>query len=287
MLCRFYYDKIVGKKRGDSVQFYDLFKSIFDNIPAGFPAVREFLTELMPYLLMGCALFTAFFGLKCASAWCCVTFFMLGGTVSAKLLLPAFNMYDFWFWVMFSVCIVIAILSAYFSQYLFRAQLVVSMFFLVYASLPAFVWYLGEWGAKIVSLVVACALAFLTVKYKYMLIIATTAFSGSFIFCEVMAERYAMPYEKPVGILMGVLAFMFQCFICRKQLKETYEDVKWKVEKTEQEGKKAYRYLDDKVHFHAFLNDESDVNAPDDASGEMKEEDFDEGQEENSESTSE
>ncbi len=240
------------------MQFYDLFKTIINYIPDAFSPVRAFMWEAMPYVLMGCALFTSFFGLKCAGIWCGLTFFWMGGTLAARFLLPAFNMYDFWFWTMFGVCIAIAVLCAYFSKYLFRAQLMISSFLLVYSSLPAFVWYLGERGAVAVSLIVAAAIAFLTVRYKYLLVIITTSFSGSFIFWEVVSDRYGVPYEKLWAVLMGFVALAFQCYICREQLKETYKDVKEKYKKTEKGSKKAYRYLDDKVHIKEFLDDEAD-----------------------------
>ncbi len=241
------------------MQFYEFFKSVLDYVPDSYGYARDFMWSIMPYILMGCALFTAFFGLKCANAWCYVTFFLMGGSLSAKYLLPAFNMYDFWFWFMFAVCLTIAILFAFFSKYLFRAQLVVSMFFLVYSALPAFVWYLGERGADAVSIIAALALAFLTVKYKYILVIATTAFSGSFIFFEVAGDLYGVPYTRLFGILLGIAALAFQCYICREQLEETYRDVKMKYKKTEKGGKKLYHKLDEKVHFAQELADESDA----------------------------
>ena len=227
------------------MQFYGLFEKIINYIPDSFTIVREYIYIALPFVLMACALFTAFFGLKCAGLWCAATFFGIGTSLTAYYILPAVNYNDVMFWIMGGVCLLVGILCAYFSKYLFRAQLVVSNFALVYASLPAFIVFLGDIPSKIVSAIVAGAMAFLNIKYKYLFVLLTTSFSGSFIFWEVIENRYNIKYTFVYAIIMGVLAFAFQCYMNRKQIKDTYKDVKKKYKKTKDEGEKIITKLED------------------------------------------
>ena len=133
-------------------------------------------------------------------------------------------------------------------MYLARIQLAGSEFLIIYSTLPPLILAAGEVPAKIVSALVALAVVFLTVRYKYLVLLPTTAFSGSFIFWEVAVRYTDIGNEKLNGIIMGIIAFAFQCYISREQLKNTYEDVKKKVKKTEKGGEKAVSYVERKVH---------------------------------------
>ena len=230
------------------MQFYDFFKELVDYIPSQYGFIRGFAMVMMPYLLMACALFTSFFALKCGKWWCALTFFWLGGTVSARYLLTTRDPYELRFWVMLGVCISIAVFAAYLSKYLFRAQLVISNFTLVYASLPAFLFYLGDIPARIVSAIVAAAMAFLTVKYKYIIIIVTTSFSGSFIFWDMAESMYGVKYKIVWAVLMGIVALAYQIMMNADALIDTYLDVTDKVERTERGGKRLVEHV---THHHS------------------------------------
>lgn len=227
------------------MQFYDLFRTLLDYIPERLSFVSDFFGSVLPFVLMACALFTAFFGLKCASLWCSGTFFFLGLTFSAHYILPAVNLKNFDYWLALGICIIIGVLCAFFSKYLYRVQLTVSLFFLVLAGMPSFIFFFGDIFAKVISAVVALALAFLSVKYKYIIVILTTSFSGSFIFWNVVSNVYELPFEFLISAAMGVAALCFQVIWNREQLKETYKDVIAKYNKTrevieaENERKKA------------------------------------------------
>lgn len=236
------------RKEGRSLQFYDFFKSLLDYIPQELSGVHAFFISLLPYILMVCSLFTAFFGLKCAKWWCALTFFFLGASVSSQLLLPSVDLDDMRFWIMLGVSISVGIICGYFSKYLYRAQLVISMFTLVYAALPSFILFFGDAVSKAVSLLVGLALAFLSVKYKYIIAIATTSFSGSFIFWGVIEDTFSVPYKTLFAVLTGIAALAFQCYMNRETLKNTYKDVKEKYKKTEKEGKKAVKFIKEKTH---------------------------------------
>ncbi len=235
------------------MQFYDLFKDLIGYVPADYGEVRSFLGFMLPVVLVVCALFTSFFGLKCAALWCSVTLFFVGSSFSAKYLLPNRDLTDANFWIMFAVCLIIGMLLGVFSKYPARIQLIVGLFTLVYASLPSFISFFGETFSKVISFIVALALAFLTVKYKYIIIIATTSFSGSFIFWNVMDDEFSIKYKTFYAVVMGIAALAFQCYMNYDKLKETYKDVKMKYEKTERGGKKAVKVAKEKMHINPVM----------------------------------
>ena len=230
------------------MQFYDFFKELIGYIPSDYEVIRSMAYTFLPYFLMACALFTSFFALKCGAWWCGLTFFMLGSSVSWKYLIKTPDIYNFQFWILAGVCISIGILCAYFSKYLFRVQLLGSMFMLVYGSLPSFIFFFGDIPSKVISAVAAAALVFLTVKYKYLVVIATTSFSGSFIFWQVLCNLYPIPHETLFAVLMGIVALIFQVMINIDTILDTYDDVTNKIEKTKHGGEKAMHYLKEKSH---------------------------------------
>ena len=230
------------------MQFYDLFKDAISYIPERYTVLNNVVSAFLPFVLMACALLTAFFGLKCVKWWCMLTFFFFGTSVSYKYLVDSIDFYDFKFWLLIALCVSAGIICALFSMYLARIQLAGSEFLIIYSALPPLILAAGEVPAKIVSALVALAVVFLTVRYKYLVLLPTTAFSGSFIFWEVAVRYTEIGNEKLNGIIMGVLAFAFQCYISREQLNNTYEDVKKKVKKTEKGGEKAVSYVERKVH---------------------------------------
>lgn len=245
------------------MQFYDLFKDLMSLIPESLSGVRGLFSEVLPFVLLACSLFTAFFGLKCAGLWCSLTFFFTGVVVSAQLLLTDPDIYELWYWIALSVCLSVGVICAFFSKYLARVQLVASEFALVFASVPTVLLFLGGVPAKVVSFIIALAIAFLTVKYKYIIIIVTTSFSGSFIFWEVIEQHFAFRYKLLCAILTGVAALAFQVWMNWEQLKNTYEDVKKKAEKTKHGGEKAIAYVKEhhEHHEHTHPSEASDEAA--------------------------
>ncbi len=230
------------------MQFYDLFKDIIAYIPERYTLLNSFVSAFLPFVLMACALLTAFLGLKCIKWWCMLTFFFFGTGLSAKYLIDGVDFYNVRFWVTVGICLAVGIVCAVFSMYLARVQLACSEFLIVYAALPPLILSAGEIPAKIISAAVALAIVFLTVRYKYLVILPTTAFSGSFIFWEVAVRYTDIGNEKLNGIIMGIVALAFQCYISSEQIKNTYEDVKRKVKKTEKGGEMAVHYVERKIH---------------------------------------
>ncbi len=242
--------------------FYDLFKELIGYIPERLGFLSGFFYETMPYVLMACALFTAFFGLKYLAAWNGVSFFLIGLALSSSALLPKRDLTDLDYWISLAFCLIIAILCAIFSKYLFRVQLVVTTFFAVYATLPSYITYFGETFSEIVSAVVALSVAFLTVKYKYIIMIFVTSFTGAFAFWGVMEDSYGVKHKILFALLTGVVASAFQILINYEQLKETYEEVKKKYKTTKKTSEKAYHEIRDKIHEHEEHKETKKENKP-------------------------
>lgn len=228
------------------MQFYDLYRELISYIPDSFQVTKDLFEYLLPLILMVCSLLTAFFGLKCAKIWASLTFFFFGVTVCAGYILPEFNMYSEKYYIMLEICIAVGILCAYFTKYLSRIQISAAMFMMVYAALPSLFFFFGELPAKIISAIAALALAFLSVKYMYIITIATTAFSGAFIFFGVLGEYLEIKYRLVYSALLGFAALVFQAYDNRETLKKTYKDVKKKVKKTKEGSEKAVSKLKQK-----------------------------------------
>lgn len=228
------------------MQFYGFLKELVNLIPDGSGAVRAAFSAFLPYFLMASALFTAFFALKCATWWCGLTFFILGSTFSSRLLLPNYNIYDFEFWLFFGVSIAFGIVCAALSKYLFRAQLGISSFMTIMAALPDFTTHIGKTFANVVSALVAAAFVYLFVKYRYLITIATTSFTGSFILWDVIDDMHHVPVKLLWAILTGIFAFFSQALINHEHLEETYLQLRYKFLKT---GKDIVK-LEEKIEHH-------------------------------------
>lgn len=228
------------------MQFYDFLKQLVGYIPDSSGVVRAAFQAFLPYFLMACALFTAFFALKCAEWWCGLTFFLLGAGLSSKYLLPAYHWYDFQFWLLFGVSLAVGVLCAYFSKYLSRAQLGASAFLAVLAALPDFTTKIGMTAANVTSAVVAAAFVYLFVKYRYIVTMVTTSFTGAFILWDVLADRYNVPLKILWAVLTGLFALFSQTLINHEHLYKTYREVREKLIKTEH----GIEHLEEKIEVH-------------------------------------
>lgn len=238
------------------MQFYDFLKQLVGYIPDSSGVIRAAFQAFLPYFLMACALFTAFFALKCAKWWCGLTFFLLGAGLSSKYLLPAYHWYDFQFWLLFGVSLAVGVLCAYFSKYLARAQLGASAFLTVLAALPDFTTKIGMTAANVTSAVVAAAFVYLFVKYRYLVTMATTSFTGAFILWDVLDDLYGVPLKLVWAVLTGIFALFSQTLINHEQLYNTYREVREKLRKTEH----GIEHLEEKIeaHHHRTHPDEAD-----------------------------
>ena len=63
------------------------------------------------------------------------------------------------------------------------------------------------------SALAAAAFVCLFVKYRYIVTIATTSFTGSFLFWDVLADRYGVPLTTLWAVLTGVFALFSQILI--------------------------------------------------------------------------
>ena len=248
------------------MEFYSFLKELVGYVPDGSGLVREAFHAFLPYFLMACALFTAFFALKCAAWWCGLTFFMLGSTVTSQWLLPHYSLNDFQYWLFFGVSIAVGILCAYFSKYLFRAQLGASTFLTVLAALPSFATQVGAVAAHVTSAVIAAAFVYLFVKYRYLVTIVTTSFTGSLVFWDVIEAMTGVQHKMLWAVLTGIFALFSQTLINHDKLAKTYLELRKKLAKTV----RGIEYVEEKaehLHHHgekadAEENETEDNSAP-------------------------
>ncbi|MCR5207789.1 MAG: tyrosine-protein phosphatase [Eubacterium sp.] len=230
------------------MQFYDLYKDIISYIPEKYVLIQSAADFILPFVLMACALVTAFFGLKCVGWWIKVSFFLFGTGAASKLLIKNVDFYDFYFWLFLGISLAAGIFCALVSKYLSRLELAGSEFLIIYAALPSFFSVLGKLPAQLISIIAALCVVFLTVKYKYLIIIPTTSFSGSLLFWQMLSRYVEVGDERLWGITMGVAAFGFQCLTSREKIKETCKDVKKKAKTTKNEGERFMRFVERKHH---------------------------------------
>lgn len=80
----------------------------------------------------------------------------------------------------------------------------------------------------------------LSIKYKYMMLMITTSFSGSFLFWNVMEDLLSFTHllMTAFAVLMGFLGLAVQIFIEKEELKESYHGIREHTEKVKKLHKK-------------------------------------------------
>ena len=103
---------------------------------------------------------------------------------------------------------------------------------MVYIAVSGYLIALGKGIAILIGIAVAVAVvaAILSIKYKYIAVIVTTAFSGSMMFWNMIESKFSAPHVliNILAIVMGVAGLAVQIYVERKELKETYDDLKEK-----------------------------------------------------------
>ncbi len=87
---------------------------------------------------------------------------------------------------------------------------------------------------------VAIVAAILSIKYKYIAVIVTTAFSGSMMFWNMIESKFNAPHTLTniLAIVMGALGLALQIYVERKELKESYNEIKETSKKVKKKIKK-------------------------------------------------
>lgn len=224
------------------MEFYEFFEKIISYIPNGFENIKAVAEMLLPWVLGLMTAATCLFGHTLHKIWNAFVFFSIGFTVPMLVLEMLFQPTGTVFWICAAVCFALGVLCAIYSKKLFKLQLFVTTFFIVYASVPSVLSFLGKTASVAAGFILAIAAGILSAKYKYIVLILTTAVSGAFMFFDLVELHTALPhlYGIILSVLFSAVGIGVQCYIDRKELAESLEEVKNqrdKIKKTLRKGK--------------------------------------------------
>lgn len=210
------------------MEFYELIEEITDAIPSGYENIRSVFEALLPWLFGFFAAATCFFGHSVHKIWNAFLFFLIGFFAPMLIIQGLFAPTGAVFWICAALSAALGCVCAYFSKKIYKVYIFISTFFLVFISVPSYLSFLGDGGSTAAGFVLAAAAAILSVKYKYITVIITTAFSGSFMLFNIVENKFSMPHAATaaLAVLLALAGTATQCFTERKELKETYEHLK-------------------------------------------------------------
>ena len=227
------------------MEFYEFFEKICSYIPEGYEGLRNAAEAILPWLFGIMTGATCFFGHFMHKVWNKFFFWGIGFIVPLLILFAVFKPTGIVFWVLVITCIGTGVLCAWKSGNLFKAKIFVTTFLMTFIAVSGYVDRLGSAAAILLGLIFAAAAAILGIKYKYITVIATTAFSGSMMFWGIFENTLGMNHtlRMVLAIILGIIGLAVQCYVERKELKESYEEIKEKGKK----AKHAYEKVKDKV----------------------------------------
>lgn len=222
------------------MEFYEFFEQIIGYIPDGFEGLKNICEMLLPwlfFLFMGATCFAGHFMHK---VWNVFFFFSIGFFVPLFILFAVFQPSGVLFWLLTVLCIGVGIFCAVRSHQLHKAKLFVTTLIMVYIAVSDYLMFVGKGIAILFGLILAVAAAILSIKYKYITVIATTAFSGSMLFWNMIGGKFSFPHFLITLLiaLMGIIGLAIQCYIERKELKESYENIKNNTKKIKEKVSK-------------------------------------------------
>ena len=230
------------------MEFYEFFEKIVSYIPADFAQVRRGAEAVLPWLY---ALFTGatcFLGHFMHKVWNGFFFFGLGFIVPLFLLFALLKPTGAVFWVLVVLCVAVGVACAYYSGKLFRARLFLVTLVMMFISTADVVDALGNGVAILLGLAVGIASALLSIKYKYMTVIVTTAFTGASLFFGMIGGHFDWPHALTavLAALLGVLGLGVQCFVEREELKTSYKHIKTRAGQVKTGSQKVHARLQEK-----------------------------------------
>ena len=193
----------------------------------------------MPWLFGFFTLATSFVGHFMHKIWNIFFFFGIGFFVPLLIIFAAFQPSGAVFWIIVLGCVAIGVLCAVYSHNLHKTKLFITTLLMVYIAVSGYLIALGNGIAILVGIVVAVVAAILSIKYKYIAVIVTTAFSGSMMFWNMIESKFSAPHIliNILAIVMGIAGLAVQIYVERKELKETYDDLKEKSKKVKEKVK--------------------------------------------------
>jgi len=237
--------KQIIERLGIIMEFYELAEKIVEFIPSEFSNLRNTSQLILPWLLGVCTAATCLFGHKLHGVWKAFLFFCIGFLLPMMIIEYLFMPTGFIFWMCAALSTAFGLFCAIHFKKIHRAELFITTFLLVYISVPSYLSFLGDSGSVIAGLIIAAAAAMLSIKYKYITVIATTAFSGAFMFFNIIEEKTGLSHI-PATLLAFVFALIgltVQCYTEKEELKETYSNLKEQIKKVKESKNK----IDNKI----------------------------------------
>lgn len=227
------------------MEFYELIEEIMGFIPDEFANLRSALQTAMPWLLGICTALTCLFGHKMHTVWRAFLFFWLGFFFPLLIIQILFEPTGVPFWICVILCAALGVLCAVHSKKIHKAELFVTTFFIVFISVPAYLSFLGKSGSVLAGFILAIAAGVLSVKYKYIMVMATTAFSGSFLLFNIIEVKTSISHNliTVFAVLFALAGLALQCYLEREELKEIYENLKNHKDKI----KSAHKKINEKI----------------------------------------
>lgn len=221
------------------MEFYEFFEKIIGFIPENFKRISEICEALLPWLFGFFTLATSFVGHFMHKIWNIFFFFGIGFFVPLLIIFAAFQPSGAVFWIVVLGCVAIGVLCAVYSHHLHKTKLFITTLLMVYIAVSGYLISLGKGIAILIGIAVAIVAAILSIKYKYIAVIVTTAFSGSMMFWNMIEVKFGAPHVlvNILAIAMGLVGLAVQIYVERKELKETYEDLKEKSKKVKEKVK--------------------------------------------------
>lgn len=215
------------------MEFYELIEKIIEAIPSGYENVRLILETVLPWILGFFAIATCFAGHFVHKIWNAFFFFWIGFLIPVFVIGFPLKAQGAGLNALIIFGIVCGVLCAYFSKKLHKMRLFVTSFLMVFITLPSYLKFLGSALSVITAFAVGTAAGILSAKYKYIMTIITTAFSGSFMFFSVIEAHSGISHFAAcaMAVFMALGGLAVQCFVEREELKESLEQLREKRKK--------------------------------------------------------
>lgn len=164
------------------MEFYEFFEKLVSYVPADFQQLKTACENILPWLFGLLTVATSFAGHFMHKVWNVFFFFGIGFFVPLFVFFVILKPTGAFFLVLVLLSAVIGVLCAVYSHKLHKTKLFITTLLMVYIAVSGYLLGLGKGIAVLFGIIVAVIAALLAVKYKYLAVIVTTAFSGSMMF---------------------------------------------------------------------------------------------------------
>lgn len=220
------------------MEFYEFFEKLVSYVPADFQQLKTACENILPWLFGFLTVTTSFSGHFMHKVWNIFFFFGIGFFVPLFASFVILKPTGVFFWVLVLLSAVIGVLCAVYSHKLHKTKLFITTLLMVYIAVSGYLLGLGKGIAVLFGIIVAVIAALLAVKYKYLAVIVTTAFSGSMMFWDMIESHLEFNHNLSMifAIVMGFCGLLCQCVVEKKELKETYEHIKENADKVKEKA---------------------------------------------------